>query len=120
MIRLEAEIGKEQPLATGMVAASVRLNGHEDGVDVGEEFGIIALKHPMLFCRIIRVQDPEVYGMSGVLALPSPSLKGGGFADAGLLIEIVSIKDQRFTLRVEDTPEGPLGLAVLRHVRKLP
>ena len=49
MIRFELQVSEKEGLATGFVAASVRLNCDEYRVDLGECFGVITLQYPALF-----------------------------------------------------------------------
>src|SRR5215469_15064822 len=78
VIRLDAQIGKEQLFSAGTIASAVRLNRDKDSVDVGQDLWIFALEHPSLVLGIVGVKDAEIYGIRAVRAASSPGLKGIG------------------------------------------
>jgi len=48
VIGIDAQVSKQEGLATGLLAAAVGLNGDENGVDLRQTFGIIVAQDPAL------------------------------------------------------------------------
>lgn len=59
-----------------MTAASGRLDGDENSVDVCQSFEIVGLENPSLLRSIVRIENAKTYGVRVVGPAPSPGLKG--------------------------------------------
>src|SRR5205823_5101741 len=83
MVRIGIQIGVQQLLAIRFRAASWRLDCDKNGVDLGQDFGVVELEDPAVLLLIVDVKHSQALRrfLSG-FAL-SPGLKGG----AGLQIE---------------------------------
>jgi len=68
------------------------------------------------FWFVSSLEEAQANGVLPVSAAASPGLKDSGLLDAGLLIEVVSIEDERFVLGIEHAAEGLLGVARLAYV----
>jgi hypothetical protein len=88
----------------------------EDRVDLGNGLCVVRLQHPAFLVRVILIKEAQAYGVLPVGAAAAPGLKDPGLLDAGLLIQIVSIEDERFVLGVEHAPEGLLRIPALADV----
>jgi len=80
------------------------------------QISLARLEHPAFLVRVILIEESQADGVLPVGAAAAPGLKYAGFFDAGLLIEIVPIEDERFVLGVEHAPKGLLGVARLTDV----
>ena len=76
------------------MAAAVRLDRYENGVDLFERLGIIKLEHPAFLRRVVLKKDAEVQGLFFVRPASAPGLERAGVSDPRLLIQIIRIKDQ--------------------------
>jgi hypothetical protein len=99
-------------------AALVSVTTAFPGDDLGNGLGIVRLQDPAFPDRVIHMEETQADGVLPVSPATSPGLKDAGLLDAGLLIEIVTIEDERFALGVEHAPEGLLGVAALPDVVK--
>jgi hypothetical protein len=94
VIGVDAEVSKQEGLATGPVAAAVGLDGDENSVDLCQHFGIVGSQDPALPRSTVFIENTEVEGLLPVRSSPSPGLERASFC-LGLLVEIVGVKDQR-------------------------
>ena len=60
MIRLRLQICEQQLLSAGLITASGRLNGNEQGIDFLQDGGIVELKGPAAVGLIVHIEDPEI------------------------------------------------------------
>ncbi len=59
MIRLDLQVREKEGLAAGFVAAAIRFDGHENGVNLRQPLGVIKFQHPTFLGGIVHVKDPE-------------------------------------------------------------
>src|ERR1700722_675372 len=107
---------KEQLFSAGFLAAAVRFDGHEYGVDLGERFRIVELEYPAVVGRAIEIKDSHVQRTLVGHSVSSPRLKNTRVAQVRLLIQVESVKYQRFSCRVEYATVGFLGLSASAHI----
>src|SRR5258707_917545 len=101
MIGIDFEVGEKKSLVARLVAASVWLDGDEYTVNLCQGLGVVTLHNPALSGSVIFIENPQVDGLLSVGPSSAPSLKGSCLFHIRLLIQIVGIKNQRFSPRVE-------------------
>lgn len=111
MIWIKLQVGKQQWLSGGLRAAALGLNRDKNTIDLRNGHCIIELQHPALLIGIVLIEETQADGVLPVGTAATPGLKGTGLLDAGLLIQVVSIKDERLVLSVEHARKGLLGVA---------
>jgi hypothetical protein len=116
VIRTEAKIREEEWLPAWLRAAALGLDRNEHRVDLGNGVGVVRLQHPAFLARVVLIKKSEANGVLPVGAPAAPGLKDASLLDAGLLIEIVSIEDERFVLGVENSAEGLLCIPALADI----
>ena len=79
-------------------------------------FGFVTFQNPPLSGGVVLVENAQIDGLLAVRASPAPCLKRTCPFDFRLLIEIVGVKDQRLSSRIEDSAIRLLGFAGPRHV----
>ncbi len=100
MIRLNFQVREKEWLSAGFVAAAIRFDGDEYGINLSQPLGIIEFQHPAFFRCIIHVKDPKIECLLRVGPSPSPRLKSSGILQTRLLIEVVGVEDQRLSLPI--------------------
>src|SRR5882724_4251467 len=103
MIGIYSKVGKEERFTTGLGAAAVWFDRHEDPVDLSQRLGVVALHDPAFFGNTVFVEDAQVECLLPIGSAAAPGLKSGGILYAALLVQVVRVKDQRLPLRVEDS-----------------
>src|SRR5260370_5798828 len=116
MVRVEAEIREQQRFATWLRTSTAGLHCDENRVDVRKSYRVVELQHPALLARVILIKDAQANIVLMVGSTAAPCLKGTGILYSGLLIEIISIKDERFVLRIEHSSESLLCIACFGHI----
>src|SRR5208282_4081995 len=116
MIRVNFQVGKQERLSAGLLASAIRLNRHEDGIDLYQLCRIIEFHHPSLFGGAVLVEDAKAGSLLFVETAAAPRLKGAGGSVLRLLIEIIGVENQGLPFRVEDPAIRFLRLPVTRHV----
>src|SRR6202451_3263865 len=111
MIRVDSWGGEKERLATGFVAAAVWLHRHEHAVDLRQRLGVFAFQDPAFPRGAVLVENTEVERLLPVGPASAPRLKRICLLRFRLLVEIISIEDQRLSPCVEDAPIGFFGLA---------
>lgn len=116
VIRVEAKIRKEERFPAWLSAAAFGLDSDEDRVDLGNGLGVVEFWDPAFLVRVILIEESQADGVLPVGSTAAPGLKDAGFLDAGLLVQIVAVKDERFVFGVEHAPEGLLGVTALADI----
>src|SRR6266478_7797889 len=106
------QIGEEERFVRRFLAPPFRLQSHKDGINLFQYFRIIRLENPTAIGFVIHVEDSQANWSRLARAWAPPSLNGLCFTIARLLIQIEGIKNQGFSPRIENTPEGLLGLTL--------
>src|ERR1035441_999159 len=108
--------GKKQLFSAGFLAAAVRFDRHEHSVDLCKRFGIVEFEYPAVASCAIEIKDSHVQRTLVGHAVSSPRLKNTGVAQVRLLGQVESVKNQRFSCRVEYATVGLLSLSASAHV----
>src|SRR5258708_2582536 len=116
MVRVEAEICEQQRLPTWLRTSTTGFHCDENRIDLRKGCSIVELQHPALLAGVILIQKTQTHVMLVVGSTTAPCLKGGGILYAGLLVEIISIEDERFVLRIKHSPEGLLCIPCFGHI----
>ena len=87
------------------------LQSRKDGIDLVQHLGVVELQDPALLAQGILIEDPQVEGLLCVGAASAPGLEGSVLGP-GLLVEVVSIENQRLSLGIEDPAIGFLGCSI--------
>ena len=77
-------------------ALAVRLNGHENSVDLLKCLGIIAAQEPALIRGIVDVHHAQVKRTITIGTVHSPRLESAGALQTWLLVKIVPVENQKF------------------------
>src|SRR6266481_6111674 len=101
MIWVDSKVGKEERFTTGLGAAAVWFDRHEDSINLSQCLGVIALHDPAFLGNTVFVEDPEVERLPPVRPAAAPGLKRRGILYPVLLVQIVRVKDQRLPLCIE-------------------
>src|SRR5438270_11127291 len=102
MVGLAPQRSIEKRLSTRLLAAAVRVNSNKNSVDLGEPLRIVKSQHPAAVLLAVLEENAEIEWRALRRFVPSPGLKRG-ILDAGLVVEIESVKDERPAFRIEDT-----------------
>jgi len=78
VIRIEAQVGKQQRFPAWLRAAAVGLDRDEDCVDLRNGLGVVRLQHPAFLVRVIFIKETQADGVLPVGAAAAP-----GFKDLG-------------------------------------
>jgi hypothetical protein len=78
-----------------------------------KSLGVVKPEHPSLV-RVILIEQAETHILSVVAA--APRLEGHGLFQTGLLIQIVTVKDQRFIFGIKKSAKRLVCLPSLRDV----
>lgn len=115
VIRFKPQIGEQQRLSSWLRASTLWLYCHKHRVEPGKRPRAVAFQYPAFLACVVLIEEPET---DVVLArsAASPCLEYAGVFEAGLLVKIVAVEDQRFVLRVEDTSERLFRGSGLRYV----
>ena len=111
MIRVKSEVREEQSIPARFRAAALGLDRNEDCVDLRNRLRIVEFQYPSFLVGIVLIEEAQADVVLLVCSTTTPCLKGAVFPDALLLVEIVSVEDERFVFGVEYAPEGLLGVA---------
>ena len=109
MIRFDLQVGKKQRLSAGFMAAAIRFDGDEYGINLSQPLGVIEFQYPAFLRGIVHVKDPQIERLLRVWAAPSPRLKGSSILQPSLLIQIIGVEDQRLSPRIKHPAVGLLG-----------
>jgi hypothetical protein len=71
---------------------------------------------PIAFGGIIYIEQPQIQRFFSVGSMRAPRLESAGILYAALFVEIVGIKNQRFSLGIEHTPIGFVRLPISLNV----
>ena len=103
MIGINVQVGKQQRSFAGwFVASAVWLDGDEYGVNLCERFGVVEPQHQVFLGSVVDIEDAEIQCLLPVRSAPPPSLESAGILDPWLLVEIISVKNQRLFFAVKD------------------
>ena len=94
MIGVHFEVGEKKRLTTGLVAATVGFDSHENRVDLRQGFGVVTLQDPAFSGGIVLIKDAQVNGLLAVRSSSTPCLKGTGSLEFGLPVQIVGVKNE--------------------------
>src|SRR5690349_9664238 len=106
MIRSYLQVGEEEGFSARSGASSTGLDSHKYRVDLLQLLGVIEFQHPAFLVGTVFVEDAEVGRLLPVLPSATPSLEGRGFLETSLLVEVISVENQRFAFRVEHASVG--------------
>src|SRR5271154_4076841 len=101
------------------MAAAIGFERHEYGVDFGQRLWVVTLQNPSFARNIVFVEYPQIKRLQTVRAAPAPGLKRRGSLGARLLIQIIGIKDEGLSARVEDAAVGLLRFPVAGNIVNL-
>src|ERR1700722_11490138 len=110
------EVGKQQRFSGGMFASAMRFDGDKNGVNLGECFFVIGLHHPAFLRGVILVENTKLRCLVPVGSSLSPRFKRACVLDPGVLVQIVSIKDERLSFGEKDPSGGFPSVSVTRDV----
>src|ERR1700720_1766133 len=116
MIRINFEVSKQEGLTAWQVAPAVRFHCYEHGVNLFKRLGIVKLEYPAFLRCIVLIKDTEVQCLLFVRAASPPRLERADVLDSNLLIQIVSVKDQRLPFRIENAAIWFLRRSITRDV----
>src|SRR5579862_9667346 len=119
MVRLHPQPREQQLLSAGMLAPAVWLYRNKHCVDIIERFGIVRFQYPTLLARVVFEKNSQAACLLLVGASTSPGLERTGILYPGTSVQIESVKDQAFSLRVENASIGFFGSLApdVMHVR---
>src|SRR5471030_222076 len=110
MVGSGIQVGIKHLLAVGLHASAWRLDGHKNGVDLRQHFGILEFEHPSVLFLVVDVKYTQTLRRF-VPGFPlPPGLKRGA------AFQIEGIKDQRLALRVKDAAKRALRFALAVNV----
>src|SRR5258708_7141251 len=115
MVCVSSERSVQERFARRSVAATLRLNCNEDGINFRESLGIVAAQSPPAVCFVVHVQNAETQRLSLVRFLTAPRLKRG-ILHPRLAAQVERIKDQRLPFRIEYSAKRSSSIAVPFHV----
>src|SRR5205809_1002949 len=118
MVGLAPQRSIEKRLSARLLAAAVRFNGNKNGVDLCKPLRIVKAQHPAAVLFAVLEENAEIEWRALRRFVSSPSLKCG-VLDAGLVVEIESVKNERAAFGIEDTTVGFARSAVARHVEHI-
>ena len=116
MIRRAAQIGVEKPASAGSWTAIRRLEGDKYSVNTFEHASVVDLKNPATDGGVVHQEQAQILGPVLVALAISPRLESSGSACILLCLQIKSIKEEEFFLRIIDASECPFGFAAAIHV----
>src|SRR5580692_5600046 len=119
MVRFLAQHGVEERLACRFFTTAVRLDRDEDGIDLRQLSWIIATQSPAPVLFVIHVKNAQIHGLSFFSLrrfLLAPGLERACVLNVWLVVQVESVKYQRFALRVEYTPERFPRAAAAVHI----
>ncbi len=119
VVRVNFQVGKEELLATWLMASAVWFDRHKDGIDLFQLLRIIKFHYPSLLGRVVLIEDAKACSLLSIKTVAAPSLKCAGTLEPRLLVEIIRIEDQRLSFGIEDPTIGLLRLSVTRNVKYL-
>src|ERR1700676_150964 len=122
MIRFLPQQRIQEGFAGRLLSPALWLDGNKDSVNLSEFFRIFQAKNPAAVRFAVHVQDAEIHRAFFLARLGislSPDLESACTLDAGLVIEVKSVKDQRFALSVKDTAKGLAGAAATVHIKDI-
>src|ERR1700727_443033 len=116
MVWGDFKVGKQKWFSGGTVASAVRLDGDKDGVNLSQCFSIVGLHDPAFLGGIVLIEDSELGSEVPVGPSLSPGFVGAGLLHARVLVQIVSVKDQRLSFGEENASGGFPSVSVVLHV----
>src|ERR1700730_5350367 len=119
MIGLHTQVCKQELFTAGFPAAALRLHGDKNGINLIKGLRIIELENPALVGCGVNVENAQVHGLGYIWPTPPPRLKGASLAESWLLVQVVGIENQRFSLRVEDSSKWLLRFSIAPYVEHL-
>src|ERR1700736_1274477 len=108
MVWIDFEVRKQQGLPAWSTAPAVRFHRYEDGIDLFQRLRIIKFECPAFLGCVVLVKDTEVQRLLSVGAASAPRLERAGVFHSRLLIQIISVEDERLPFRIENAPVGLL------------
>src|SRR6202167_1802594 len=102
MIWGDAQVGKKQLLAAGMMAPTAGLNSHKHRINIRQCFWILGFKHPPFLACVIFIEYSEIQSLLFVGSAPAPSLTLARITHTRLRVELVRMANQRLSLWVEN------------------
>src|SRR5579872_4071857 len=116
VIGIGLEIGKKKRLATRPVAAATWLNGNKDSIQLCQRFRVVQLQYPSFLRSIVLVENAEAKRLLAVWPMLTPRLESACIFDLGFLIEVIGIKDQGLSTRVENATVRLTGFSGAIHI----
>src|ERR1700721_800611 len=116
MIWIDFEVSEQEGLAPWQVAPAFRFHCYEHGVNLFKRLGIVKLEYPAFLRCIVLIKDTEVQGLLFVRAASPPRLERADVFDSNLLIQNVSVKNQRLPFRIENAAIWFLRRSITRDV----
>ncbi len=103
MIRFPAQVSVQNPLTMRSIGlALVRLQRHEDGINLRELLRVVHLQRPSLLHFVIRVENAKAFHAVRLSELLSPDLIGLVGVHQLSVVLIKGVDDERFSLGQED------------------
>ena len=107
MIGLVAEISVEEFFAFRFAKAfSGRFQGHEDGINFAEDFGVVILENPTLLRFVVGIKNSEAFRRLAWPFLFSPyTIVVACILHSVVIVEIVGVNHERLALCKKDSAE---------------
>src|ERR1035438_3456173 len=102
MVRSYFEVGKQKWFSGGAFASAIGLNGDKYGINLGECFFVVGLHDPAFLRGVVFIEDAELRSLVPVGSSLPPRFERAGVLNAGALVQIVSVEDERLSFGVED------------------
>src|SRR5258708_23898236 len=113
MIRIDAEVRKEQGFTGRLGATTLGLDCDEHSIDLLKFHRVIDLQNPTFVCRRSLEENREIESVLAIAPPPPPNLECTNVPEARLMVQIEAIKNERSVFCVEDTGIRLLWSAVL-------
>src|SRR5713101_6825377 len=93
---------------------SLRLQGHEDGIDLLQNLGILELHDPPMLALIIGIEDPQAQWLlfTQLVAVATPGCVYKSAIRDLIRRQIVGVEDKRFALSIEGSAKSFLHAAL--------
>src|SRR5438552_12936834 len=121
MIHFFSQQCKEKRLAGGFLTATIRLDGHKNGIDLGKLLRIVGAQDPAPVGSTVFVKNSQIERPPFVAGFTAPDLEGARscILDSWFPIQVEGIKNQGPALRVEHPAKWLPSLAAAVNIEDI-